>query len=441
MKALIVGRTNVGKSSLFNRIAKKRKSLVFDESGITRDVLKEPVKWWGHAFEIMDSGGLPEQQEKSELYLKIQQQIEMAMKKANVFIIVTDGKVGVHPEDTRVIEMIRKTGKPFTVFVNKIDNPKNTNLFASDFFNLSTEILSGSVEQNFGVNEVIEWIILQKKKFSNSEITKKDSLNITSLFVIGKANSGKSLLCNQILNTERMIVSSKAGTTLDTVTEFFSKNKEEYSISDNPGSRRGNREEREKISFSKSLSAIDKSDIVLLVIDGTVGASRQDTRFVQLCLEKRKPVILVVNKMDLVKKRDPQERKQKKEELKRTFHFCSDLPVVFISAKTAYHKEKLFNVITDIKNKMNVKIPTSKLNRFFTKTIRKAPSPVYGTSNVNFYYITQTHKTPPDFIAFANYPKGVTPSYRRFVIHQIKQNWNLKGIPIGFHVLPKNSSR
>ena len=438
MKALVIGRTNVGKSSLFNRIAKKRKSLVFNESGITRDILKEPTEWWGHTFEIMDSGGLPEREQKDELNLKIQEHIESAMKVADVFIVVTDGRSGIHSEDTRTMEAVRKTGKPFIVFVNKIDNPKNTSLHTSEFFNLSTEILSGSVEQNFGVDEVIEWIISQKKKNPKYQKTMGINPDITSLFVIGKANGGKSLLCNQILNTERMIVSAKAGTTLDTVTEFFSKDEKEYSISDNPGSRRGDREEREKLSFSKSRTELNKSDIALLVVDGTIGAGRQDARLVKLCLEKRKPIILVINKMDLVRTLDEGERERKKEELKRTFHFYPDLPIVYISAKTAYHKEKLFDAIADIKSRMNLKIPTSKLNSFFTKIIRKAPSPVYGTSNVKFYYITQTHKTPPEFIAFANYPKGVTASYRRFVINQIKENWNLQGIPIGFHVLPKN---
>ena len=433
MKVLILGRTNVGKSSLFNRIAKKKKALVFNESGITRDLIKEPVHWWGHDFEIIDSGGVPLLEEKEEIHREIEKQIEHAISMANLLIMVTDGRAGLHPEDSRILERIRKTGKPFILFVNKIDHPKNTNLLVGDFFNLSTNILSGSVEQNFGVDELIEWIISHIK--TKSEVTQQPKT--TSLFVIGKANSGKSLLCNQILNTQRMIVSSQAGTTLDTVTEFFSKNNENYSISDNPGSRRGKREEREKLSFSKSLAELDRFDLVLLVTDGTLGAHRQDARLVQLCLEKRKPVILVVNKMDLVNRWSAEDKKMKREQIERTFHFYPDLPIAFISAKTGYRKEKLFELIKEIQNKMNFKISTSKLNQFFTDTIKKAPSPVYGTSNVRFYYITQTNKTPPDFIAFANYPKGVTPSYRRFVIHKIKEQWNLGGIPIGFHILPK----
>lgn len=549
MKILIIGRSNVGKSSLFNRIAKRRKALVFDEVGITRDVLTENVHWWGHHFEIMDSGGLPLENTKDELLIMVKKKIELAIKQADAFVIVTDGRTGLHSEDKRAVSLVQKTSKPFTIFVNKVDNPKNTELQKAEFFILSHKPISGSVEQEYGVDELIEWIITEKKKLSNSlsqknetsadldskasgleddlgsldsdssasglglsdldtssgsldsdsdledanesaallteqddvlvdentsksleveaeadallseggfskitkskkisstakskKFTKSKELNKnkpTALFVMGKANSGKSMLCNQILNEDRMIVCSQPGTTLDTVTEFFSKDKQSYSISDNPGSRKGKREEREKLSFAKSRTEIEKSHIILLVIDAVVGPSRQDTRLIQLCLEKRKPIVVVMNKMDLVRNLDVQEREQKRIELKRCFHFCEDLPVVYISAKTAYNKEKLFKAILDIKQKMHFKISTSKLNSFFTQTIKKAPSPVYGTSDVKFYYITQTNKTPPDFVAFANYPKGVTPAYRRFVINQMKENWNLQGIPIGFHILAR----
>ena len=234
-----------------------------------------------------------------------------------------------------------------------------------------------------------------------------------------------------------MIVSSKSGTTLDTVRESFFYNKKSYSISDNPGSRRGNREEREKISYAKSRSQIEKTDIVLLVLDVLLKPGRQESRLVQTCLEEHKPVVLVVNKMDLLKNHSSEEKKEIQQEIKKTFHFYPDLPIVYVSAKTAYHKDKLFKVIEGLKEKINFRVPTSKLNQFFSKVIRKAPSPVYGVSDVKFYYINQTNKKPPEFIAFANYPKGVTESYKRFVINKIKQEWNLKGIPVAFHALPK----
>ena len=441
MKVLILGRTNVGKSSLFNRLIRRKKSLVINESGITRDILKDTTKWWGHEFEIMDSGGLPENYKQDELSFKILEKIKVAISQADIFIVVTDARAGLHSGDAEVMKKVRKTGKPFLLFTNKIDDPQKTDLLTAPFYKLNSNLLSGSFERNYGVDKIVEWIISQKMKKeqnrSSQTFLSKHQEEFTRLFVIGRANSGKSLLCNQILQEDRMIVSSKSGTTLDTVTEFFSYNKLDYSISDNPGSRRGNREEREKISFAKSRSELETADIVLLVLDASLGPSRQDARLVQLCLEHHKPVLLVANKVDLLKKLPIEEREKKQEEIKQIFHFYSDLPVVFVSAKTGYHKDKLFDMIEDLKQKIKFRISTSELNNFFKKVIKKAPAPVYGTSDVKFYYINQTNKQPPEFIAFANFPKGVTPAYNRFIINKMKENWNLKGIPISFHALPK----
>ena len=517
MNVLIVGRTNVGKSSLFNRLVKKRISLVINESGITRDLLKQKTHWWGYDFEVVDSGGLPSLHKKDELSLKILEKINSAIKIADVFIVVVSAKESLHAEDFEILKKVRKANKPFLLFVNKVDKPEKTDLLTAPFFELNPEFLSGSVENNYAVDEIVEWIISQKKKMEEnkekpskkdqaeilvssvsllstgilkgkkkSEIptfvgmtenqTIKEDIGITEessmkeeakameekkfirdkelmtekelkpstqteksiqLFVVGRANSGKSLLCNQILGSNRMIVSSKSGTTLDTVTANFSYNKKSYSISDNPGSRRGNREEREKISFAKSRSEIEKADIVLLVLDALLKPGRQETRLVQICLEKHKPVILVVNKMDLLKNHSSEERKEMQREIKKSFHFYSDLPIVYVSAKTAYHKANLFKKIEELKEKINFKVSTSELNKFFSKVIRKSPSPVYAVSDVKFYYISQTNRKPPEFIAFANYPKGVTPAYKRFIINQIKKQWGLEGIPIAFHALAK----
>lgn len=451
MKVLILGRTNVGKSSLFNRLIKKKKSLVINESGITRDLLKEKTNWWGQEFEVIDSGGVPDISDANELSLQILGKIKQALQEADILIMVLDAREGLHSEDSQILKNIRKTGKPFLLFVNKVDQIEKTDLLIAPFFKLSSDLLSGSCEKNYAIDEVIEWIISQKKKkenappqkqgkqnqFSSIKPTSKPEEQSTKLFVIGRANSGKSLLCNQILQQDRMIVSSKPGTTLDTITEFFSHKDQSYSLSDNPGSRRGQPEEREKISFAKSRSELEKADIALLVLDAVLGPGRQEARLIEMCLNKRKPVLLVVNKMDLLKSLSAEEKKQKQEDIKKTFHFYPDLPIVFISAKTGYNKEKLFQMIENLKRKILFRVSTSELNDFFMKVIRKAPAPVYGPSDVKFYYINQTKKQPPEFIAFANYPKGVTPAYKRFVINKIKEKWDLKGIPIAFHALPK----
>ena len=418
------------------------------ESGITRDLLKEKTNWWGQEFEVIDSGGFPDTPTQTELSSKILEKIKQALQEADLLIMVVDGKAGLHSEDSQILKTIRKTGKAFLLFVNKIDKLKDIDSLIAPFFKLNPHLVAGSCERNYAVDEVIEWIISQKKEkdcssppLSNQNpplkpaVKNKDQL--TRLFVIGRANGGKSLLCNQILQKDRMIVSSQPGTTLDTVTDFFSHKTQNYSLSDNPGSRRGQTLERERISFAKSRSELEEADIALLVLDATVGPSRQEAGLIESCLNKQKPVLLVINKMDLLKNLSAEEKKQKQESIKKTFHFYPDLPMVFISAKTGYHKEKLFVKIEDLKKKIQFRVSTSELNDFFTKTIRKAPAPVYGPRDVKFYYINQTQKQPPEFIAFANYPKGVHPAYKRFIINKIKEKWNLQGIPIAFHALPK----
>ena len=439
MKALILGRPNVGKSSLFNRITQSRKALVFKESGITRDILIERVTWENQTFEIMDSGGLPEETKKSELLTEVKKKLLSAIQEADIFICVTDGQQGVRPADVEVVNLIRKTEKPFVLFVNKVDDPKKEDVLKADFFCLTSQVLSGSCERNHGMSEVLNWIVSRSMKKTSPlpSLTSHLKEKRTELFIMGKANSGKSLLCNQILNKDRMIVSSLPGTTLDTVRDIFSKDSEEFAVSDNPGMRRGTREEREKLSFAKSRTAANRADIVLLVSDGTKGIGRQEARLTEICLRRQKPVILIVNKLDLFNE-SAVSKKEIQDQINKIFRFYPDIPVVYMSAKTGKNKRKLFDVISEINRKIRFRVSTPKLNNFFLRVIRKAPAPVYGTSDVKFFYITQTHKVPPSFIAFANYPKGVTPAYKRFIVSRIKKQWSLQGIPVEFHALPRN---
>ena len=346
---------------------------------------------------------------------------------------VTAG-AGLQLGDIKVLELVRKTGKPFLLFVNKIDDPAKESLLTADFYNAIPFLLSGSCEKNHGLSDVIEWILKHSPPSSSTPLKQKPALEI---FVMGKANSGKSRICNNILDEDRMIVCSQAGTTLDTVRQFFSHGSESYAILDNPGSRRGHREERERLSYSKSQSQIEQAHIVLVIIDSLSGPGRQDTRLVRFCLKKLKPVILIANKWDLLQKQGVEERKALRDRIKEVFHFCPDLPLVYMSAKTGYKKERLFEVINDIKRKMHKRIPTPKLNDFLKTTVRKAPAPVFGTSDVKIYYITQLGNIPPAFIAFANYPKGVTPSYRRFLLNQMKKHFNLGGLPLSLQILAR----
>ena len=477
MKVLIVGRANVGKSSLFNRITHSRKALVFQEPGITRDILKEKAEHKNRSFEIMDSGGLSESHKTSELFSKVREKTLQTFETADAFVLVADGRAGVQPGDVETLELVRKTNKPFLLFVNKVDDPNRSAEATADFFYFTSRIVSGSCERNQGVDAVLDWIVSlipqptvtdslglppdesrEKSRFAESsgerpssvfpleqqmgvrpeESKRRDSRDgdRTELFVMGKANSGKSLLCNRILNRDRMIVCSLPGTTLDTVQDFFSTDEGEYSLTDSPGARRGAREERERLSFAKSRASVDKTHIVLLVADGTKGVGRWEARLAELCLNRQKPVILVINKADLTLKQEGF-RENITKQVEKTFRFYPDIPVIYVSAKTGKNREKLLRLIAEIREKTRFQVTTPRLNDFFFRVIRKAPAPVYRSRDVKFYYVTQTRKTPPSFIAFANCPEGVTPSYKKFIVNQIKKRWGLQGVPIQFHALPK----
>ena len=417
----------------------------------------------------MDSGGFSEDYRTSELFFKVREKTLQTFETADAFVLVADGRAGVQPGDVETLELIRKTNKPFLLFVNKVDDPGEASAVTAtaDFFHFTSRIVSGSCEKNQGIDLVLDWIVslipLPSDR-THKESRLRESLgenrppvfplekgtdagsakrrppqpggDRTELFVMGKANSGKSLLCNRLLKKDRMIVCSLPGTTLDTVQDFFSTEEGEYSLTDSPGARRGARAERERLSFAKSRASADKAHIVLLVADGTKGVGRWEARLAELCLNRQKPVILVINKTDLIL--NPAEfRENIIRQVEKTFRFYPDIPVISVSAKTGKNREKLLKLITEIREKTRFQVTASRLNDFFFRVIRKAPAPVYGSRDVKFYYVTQTRKTPPSFIAFANCPEGVSPSYRKFIVNRIKKRWGLQGVPVQFHALPK----
>ena len=250
--------------------------------------------------------------------------------------------------------------------------------------------------------------------------------------MVGKPNVGKSSLCNELLGVKRMLVSEVAGTTIDSVDSPLEYNGKNYILVDTAGLRRQSKREDdlEIISAYKSQESIRRSNIVLLVVDGTEGPTEQDAKIMQAILEDHKGVIIVANKSDLGQVQVAKYKETFRAQVAKTFHFFTDVPVVFTSAVKGHGLGELFEEIEEVRRKINFKVTTSDLNDFFFETIRKAPAPVYGTTNVKFYYLTQTFQKPPAFIAFANHPDGVHNSYRRFLIKNMKERFNLHGIPI-----------
>lgn len=434
-RVAIIGRPNVGKSTLFNIISRSRKAVVKNQPGVTRDIIIEPAEAWGVKFDVIDTGGLTESEDLfSQL---IREQVLELLSSVDLLIIVADGRAGLVPEDRDIVRLAAESGKPYLIVANKIDKELEMETAKAEFYEFGVDVIAASFEQRRGVDEVLEWI---RARVPTQENTQRKGITIA---IVGKPNVGKSSLCNYLLGFKRMLVSEVAGTTVDAVDSELEWEGRPYILIDTAGLRKSARrtEDIEIISAFKTQSAIARADVVLLMVSGPEGLADQDAKILAQILEQHKGVILVANKSDLGVEEIPAYRKWFRERLEDEIHFFPDIPVAFISAKTGAGIKDLFRKVDEVYEKLHLRISTPELNAFFMQTIRQAPAPVWGVQDVKFYYLTQTFQTPPSFIAFANYPEGVTPAYRRFIAKRIQEHWGLEGIPIRIFVMKKRSSR
>jgi GTP-binding protein len=434
-KVAIIGRPNVGKSTLFNILTGSRKSVVKNQPGVTRDIIIEPCEVWGKHFDLIDTGGITEAHDTFSQLIK--EQVTDFLEAVDYLLVVVDGRTGLIPEDREIIKIAQITGKPFLLIVNKIDKLHEEDIKKAEFYEFGVDLLATSFERRHGVSEVLEWV---HKQLPSEVEQPKEGVTIA---IVGKPNVGKSSMVNALLGERRMIVSEIAGTTIDSVDTPFLYNGSKYILIDTAGLRKSARREDhlEIISAFKSQESIRKADIVFLMIDGTEGPTDQDARIMQAILEDHRGVIVVANKSDLGRNEVPEYRKTFKDQCDRTFHFFTDVPIVFTSAKTGHGIDDMLGKMEWVREKLQMRIPTSELNDFFFEVIRKAPAPVWGVKNVKFYYLTQTMQQPPAFIAFANHPDGVDNSYRRFLIKNMKERFDLPGIPIRIFVMKSKEKR
>jgi len=427
-KVAVVGRPNVGKSTLFNILTDSRKSVVKDRAGVTRDIIVEPCEIWGRHFDLIDTGGITEAHDTFSQMIR--EQVIEFLKAVDYLIVVADGRAGMIPEDREMIRIAKSTGKPFVLVVNKIDKQHEDEMLKAEFYEFGVDVIGASFEQRRGIADLLEWI---HARIPEEQAQLKEGITIA---IVGKPNVGKSSTVNELLGQKRMLVSEIAGTTVDSVHTPFVYNDKKYILVDTAGLRKNSKREDdiEIIAAYKSAESIRRANIVLLMVDSTTGPTEQDAKIMQTILEDHKGVIIVANKTDLAKE-IPEFRKRFKEQIEKVFHFFVDVPVVFTSAKTGHGFEDLLEKIEWVSEKLTTRITTSDLNDFFFETIRKAPAPVWGFTNVKFYYLTQTFQQPPAFIAFANHPDGVTNSYRRFLIKNMKERFDLQGIPIRIFVM------
>lgn len=433
-KVAIVGRPNVGKSTLFNILTQTRKAVVKDQRGVTRDLLVETAELWGKTFDLIDTGGITES--KDHFSKLIREQVSEFLSAADLILLVMDGRDGLVPEDRDVVRIVKESGRPFALIVNKVDSQHEADMRLAEFYEFGVELFATAFESRQNLTPMLEWL---HKSLPETVVKTREGMTIA---IVGKPNAGKSSLVNAILGENRMLVSDIAGTTIDSVDTPFHYEGNRYVLIDTAGLRRSARrdEDIEIISAFKSQDSIRKADLVLLVVDALIGPSDQDARILQSILEDHKGVIVVANKIDEASKL-PEFKKNLQDKFDREFHFFNDVVVVPVSAKTGRGLNDLLDKIKWMDEKMHHRITTSELNDFFFETIRKAPAPVWGTTNVKFYYLTQTKQVPPAFVAFANHPDGVDNSYRRFLIKNLKDQFDLWGIPIRIFVMKSRDSK
>lgn len=427
-RVAIIGRPNVGKSTLFNYLTSTRKAVVKDEPGVTRDIQIEPAEIWGVKFDVIDTGGLTE---SSDMFSRlIREQVLGFLKSTDHLIVVLDGRAGICPEDRDIIRVAKESGKPFLTVINKVDHLHDEELSKAEFYELGVELCTTSFEQRYGMDVVLEWIVDQVKRTSH---TIRQGV---TLAMVGKPNVGKSSLCNRLLGETRLLVSSVAGTTIDAVDTELIYEDRKYVLIDTAGLRRSpHQEDLEIISTFKTRDAIRRADIIMLVVDANEGPTSQDAKILQQILEAHRAVVLVANKVDLAEENIPAFRSWFKQRVAEVMHFFPEVPITFVSAKTGRGLKDMFDLVVDVETKITKRIKTRELNDFFLNVIRQAPAPVWGNDNVKFYYLTQTNQQPPAFIAFANHPDGVTNAYRRFLAKRIQDQWDLHGIPIRIFVM------
>ena len=420
----IIGRPNVGKSSLFNRLSGDKLAITDDASGITRDRLYTKCEWLNQEFSIIDTGGI--ELKNVPFMEEIKAQAQLAIDEADVIILVTDGRVGVTNGDKDVIKILHKSKKPVIVAANKIDDVKfMDNIY--EFYNLGVDdVIAVSALHGIGVGDLLDKVVelLPEKKEKRYD-------DAVEFCIIGQPNVGKSSLTNAILGTERVIVSDIAGTTRDAIDSKFTRDGKNYVVIDTAGIRKQGKiyENAEKYSVLRAIKAIERSEVVLFVLDGTKEIDEQDKRIAGYAAEYNKAVIIVVNKWDAVDK-DEKSMKEFTEKIRKNFLFISYAPIVFVSALKNQRIQTLFEQIKIVYENYNRRIATNVLNDIILDASIMNQAPIFNGDRIRVYYGSQVDTKPPTFVLFVNDPNYMHFSYQRYLENRFRSAFMLEGTPI-----------
>ncbi|MFW3496319.1 ribosome biogenesis GTPase Der [Aerococcus viridans] len=421
----IVGRPNVGKSTIFNRVVGDRISIVQDEPGVTRDRIYAQGEWLGKQLNVIDTGGI--EFNDQDFMTQIRLQAEIAMEEADVIIMMTNVREGVTKTDSQIASMLRKTDKPVVLAVNKVDNPEQR-AEIYDFYSLGLGDpypISGS--HGLGIGDILEEVF----HLAPDDIENDDDDDTISFALIGRPNVGKSSLVNAILGENRVIVSNVAGTTRDAIDTSFEDDGQVYKIIDTAGIRKRGKvyEATEKYSVMRAMRAIERAQVCLVVLNAEEGIRDQDKTIAGYAHEAGRGIIIVVNKWDTLEK-DNHTMKKFTDDIRREFQFIDYAPIIFVSAETKQRLVQLPEMIAHVHGNFNRRVQSSLLNEVLVDAIRINPAPSDKGRKLRIYYLTQVKTAPPTFVAFVNDEELMHFSYERFLSNQIRKSFDFLGTPI-----------
>ena len=430
----IVGRPNVGKSMLFNRLVGQRLSIVEDTPGVTRDRIYAECEWRNRKFDIVDTGGI-EPNTDSEILSFMREQAEIAIRNADVTVFVCDIKSGLTASDQEVANMLLRSGKPVVLAVNKMDQVGMTNPDIFEFYNLGLgDPIAVSAVHGHGTGDLLDACF----QYFPPEDQVEEQDDVIKVAVIGKPNVGKSSLINRILGEERVIVSNMAGTTRDAIDSYYENDKGKYILIDTAGMRKKSKvdDRIEKFSVLRATMAIERCDVCLIMVDAQEGVTEQDTKVAGLAHEAGKACIIVVNKWDAIEKDDKTMDKMR-QDVRRDLSYMTYAPILFISAKTGQRVERLFELINYVNDQASLRITTGMLNTVLADATARVQPPTDKGRRLKIYYMTQVGIKPPHFVVFCNDAQLFHFSYQRYIENQIRNTFGLEGTPVVLTVRQK----
>ncbi len=434
----VVGRPNVGKSTLFNKLIGQRLSIVDDTPGVTRDRIFGDCEWRNHLITLIDTGGI-EPKTNDIILSKMREQAALAIDMAKVIIFVTDLKSGVVATDIEIASMLQKSGKPIVLCVNKCDGVGDLPPEYYEFYNLGLgDPVAVSAAHGHGTGDLLDEVY----KYLKPEDLTDDNEDIINVAIIGKPNAGKSSLVNCISGDNRLIVSDIAGTTRDAVDTIITVDGVQYNLIDTAGLRRQSKviEKIEKYSVLRAKMAVDRSDVCVIVLDAEQGFTEQDSKVAGLALEQGKACIIAVNKWDLIEKTGTTMDSYRKR-LMKDFSFMTFAPIIFISAKTGQRVNRLFDLIKFVHEQNTMRISTGMLNDILAEATARVQPPTDKGKRLKIYYMTQASTKPPTFVCFCNNEELFHFSYQRYLENQIRSTFGLEGTPVRFVIRERGNKK